>query len=285
MVSEALLPKFAVLIGACPELMHVIVSGEDARGHRRFEDVLSDARLPKSNTAPTTPDDCASGSTPRARPAVQRARCTPREPDRHRRALCDAACSASRERRLLLGGEVVFRLWPRQRADLSVGGRRHRRADRRAADPGSVLPHPAQAPLDDLLRRADPLRRIAREPDAPSAGARLRTCVSAGEALPPDIGRRWSSASASTSSTASARPSAAHLSVEPVRRRAIRHHRQAGSRLRCWRSWMTTATSSAAAKSATCWCAGQPLRRGTGTTASSRATFDGAWTRTGDKYS
>jgi benzoate-CoA ligase len=40
-VSEALYPKFAKLIGDCPELEHVIVSGEDAHGHRRFEDLIA----------------------------------------------------------------------------------------------------------------------------------------------------------------------------------------------------------------------------------------------------
>ena len=44
-VSEALFPKFANLIGSSPDLMHVIVSGENAHGHRRFEDLLADARL------------------------------------------------------------------------------------------------------------------------------------------------------------------------------------------------------------------------------------------------
>src|SRR6202049_1844086 len=43
-VSEPLLAKFENLIRASSELMHVIVSGENARGHRGFEDVLTDAR-------------------------------------------------------------------------------------------------------------------------------------------------------------------------------------------------------------------------------------------------
>src|SRR5216683_3366870 len=68
-VSEALFPKFANLIGSMPDLMHVIVSGDNARGHRRFEDALTTAR-PDSYTAPTTRDDVCfwlytSGSTGR----------------------------------------------------------------------------------------------------------------------------------------------------------------------------------------------------------------------------
>src|SRR4051812_25669519 len=39
-VSEALLPKFASLIGSSPDLMHVIVAGQNAGGHRLFEDLI-----------------------------------------------------------------------------------------------------------------------------------------------------------------------------------------------------------------------------------------------------
>ena len=60
-VSEALLPKFANLIGSSPDLMHVIVAGQNAGGHRLFEP-------PRAMTF-------VSGSTPRAPPAGPRARC------------------------------------------------------------------------------------------------------------------------------------------------------------------------------------------------------------------
>src|SRR5438128_8016734 len=39
-VSEALLAKFAKLIGSGTDRLHVIVSGENACGHRGFEDLL-----------------------------------------------------------------------------------------------------------------------------------------------------------------------------------------------------------------------------------------------------
>src|SRR5712691_97694 len=73
-VSEALLPKFADLIATAPDLMHVIVSGENARGHRRFEDLIANARA-ESYTAPTCCDDMCfwlytSGSTGRPKGAV-----------------------------------------------------------------------------------------------------------------------------------------------------------------------------------------------------------------------
>src|SRR5258707_469820 len=73
-VSEALLAKFASLIGSSTDPLCVIVSGENACGHRRFEDLLASAR-PDPYTAPTTRDDMCfwlytSGSTGRPKGAV-----------------------------------------------------------------------------------------------------------------------------------------------------------------------------------------------------------------------
>ena len=67
LVSEALLPSFAPLLGKLPFLRHVIVSGADAKGHLAFKDVLAKGNA-KFTAAPTTRDDpCfwlySSGST------------------------------------------------------------------------------------------------------------------------------------------------------------------------------------------------------------------------------
>ena len=73
-VSDVLFPKFERLIGACPDLQHVVVSGDDAKGHERFEDLIAGA--PNEDwSAPTTRDDIAfwlytSGSTGRPKGAV-----------------------------------------------------------------------------------------------------------------------------------------------------------------------------------------------------------------------
>jgi benzoate-CoA ligase len=74
LVSEALYPKFASLIGESPDLAHVIVSGENAQGHRRFEDAIANA-TPEPFTAPTQRDDMCfwlytSGSTGKPKGAV-----------------------------------------------------------------------------------------------------------------------------------------------------------------------------------------------------------------------
>ncbi len=74
-VSEALYPKFASLIGKSPDLEHVVVSGANAQGHDRFEDLIS--RRDARRTTPRRPRATISrsGSTPRARPASRRAPC------------------------------------------------------------------------------------------------------------------------------------------------------------------------------------------------------------------
>ena len=73
-VSEALFPKFEKVIADCPDLEHVIVSGANPRGYRLFEDVIG-ADEPEDYTAPTTADDIAfwlytSGSTGAPKGAV-----------------------------------------------------------------------------------------------------------------------------------------------------------------------------------------------------------------------
>src|SRR6476659_9117734 len=52
-VSEALLPRFAKLIGSSPHVTHVIVSGDHAHGYLSFEHLLKKASA-DPYTAPTT---------------------------------------------------------------------------------------------------------------------------------------------------------------------------------------------------------------------------------------
>ena len=168
-VSEALFPKFADLIASSPDLMHVVVSGDNAHGHRRLEDLLTNAK-PDAYTAPTTRDDICfwlytSGSTGTAegRGACPRQSAPDRRPLRRRRARPQG------ERRLLFGGEAVLRLWARQRHDLPDGGRRDHRAFARPPDARKRRRHPAPASGHGVLRGADLLRRASwRAPMRPS---------------------------------------------------------------------------------------------------------------------
>ncbi|HEY1473600.1 MAG TPA: benzoate-CoA ligase family protein [Pseudolabrys sp.] len=73
-VSEALFPKFEKLIKESPDLEHVIVSGANPHGYRLFDDIIG-ADEPEDYTAPTVADDMAfwlytSGSTGKPKGAV-----------------------------------------------------------------------------------------------------------------------------------------------------------------------------------------------------------------------
>src|SRR6202035_4192046 len=73
-VSEELLPKFAKAIETGKHLAHVIVSGDNAHGHQRFDELLEAAKT-DAVTAPTTRDDMGfwlytSGSTGKPKGAV-----------------------------------------------------------------------------------------------------------------------------------------------------------------------------------------------------------------------
>src|ERR1700691_5935926 len=74
LLSEELYPKFAKAIAASNELCHVVVSGDNAHGHRRFDELLA-AATTEPVTAPTTRDDMCfwlytSGSTGKPKAAV-----------------------------------------------------------------------------------------------------------------------------------------------------------------------------------------------------------------------
>ncbi len=192
-VSETLYPKFANLIAAAPDLAHVVVSGENASGHARFEDLLRQAAA-EPYTAPTLRDDICfwlytSGSTGKPKGAV------------HVHAnlrLTDDLYGGP-----VLGlteDDVVYSV-----AKLFF-----------AYGLGNALTFPMSAGATTVLMPVRPtpdavaalLRRhpvtvffgvptfyaaFLASPAAPRREeVRLRCCVSAGEALPPDVGRRWS---------------------------------------------------------------------------------------------
>ena len=74
-VSEALFPKFARLIGSSPDLVQVIVSGDERARPSPLRGSDGGARRPYPHTAPTTRDDMCfwlytSGSTGRPKGAV-----------------------------------------------------------------------------------------------------------------------------------------------------------------------------------------------------------------------
>ena len=90
-------------------------------------------------------------------------------------------------------GQALLRLWSRQRADVSARRRRDDDPDGRAGHAAGGVPAPGRTQADDLLRRADALcGHAGRRPSCRTRDdVALRRCVSAGEALPREVGERF----------------------------------------------------------------------------------------------
>jgi len=192
-VSEALYPRFAGLIGECPDLRHVIVSGENAHGHARFEDLIAGAAA-EDITAPTTRDDIAfwlytSGSTGKPKGAVHVHADLPLTNDLYaaptlRLTENDVCYSVAKLFFAYgLGNAMTF--------PMSVGATTVLLADR--PTPDAVAAILRAHPVTVFYAVPTFYAAFLASPAAPQRSElKLRTCVSAGEALPLDVGRRWS---------------------------------------------------------------------------------------------
>jgi benzoate-CoA ligase len=191
-VSEELHPRFANVIGSCPELRHILVSGKQGCGHILFEDALQAAEA-TDITAPTTRDEMCfwlytSGSTGQPKAAVH-VHAAPRLTAQFYGAGVlgltenDVVYSVSKLFFAYgLGNALSFPLW--------------------AGATTVLMPEsPTPNAVAEVLRRhgvtvffavptfyaaflaANPMESVA---------LRLRACVSSGEALPVNVGRHWS---------------------------------------------------------------------------------------------
>jgi benzoate-CoA ligase len=192
-VSEELYPKLAKAIAASKELAHVIVSGETTHGHERFETLLAGAKK-DAVTAPTVRDDMCfwlytSGSTGKPKAAV------------HTHA--DLKFTDELYGKPYLGiteNDVCYSV-----AKLFF-----------AYGLGNALTFPMSAGATTVLLPLRPTPELVADvlkqhqvtvfygvptfyavflasAAAPARGEiKLRRCASAGEALPSDVGRRWS---------------------------------------------------------------------------------------------
>jgi benzoate-CoA ligase family protein len=191
-VSDALYPRFQKLVEEAPDLEHVIVSGDNAYGLKSFEELMDKAKV-CTETAPTVRDDIAfwlytSGSTGRPKGAVH----------------CHADLKLTDD---LYGGPFLnitendvcysvaklffaYGLGNALTFPMSVGACT------------VLLPErPTPESVAALLRRhpvtvfyAVPTfyaAFLASASAPPRADVKFRCCVSAGEALPPDVGKRW----------------------------------------------------------------------------------------------
>ena len=248
----------------------------------RPSDAAAD-RPPRPATMP------ASGCIPRARPARPRARCTCSRSMIQTAELYAAPVLGIAESDVVFSAAKLFFAYGLGNAltfPMAVGATTVLTAER--PTPARSCRDACRSTADDLLRRADALRRDARQPG--SAAARGR------RAAPLRLGRRGAARRD--------RPA-----LERAHRR--RDPRRASARPRCCTSSSPTgpatcatarpasrcrATSCASSTSTERDVAGgrdrravqstaRPRRMTTGTTASkSRATFVGEWTRSGDKY-
>ncbi len=188
-VSEELYPKFA----QAAELSSIIVSGENAHGHLRFDDVLAAARTEPA-TAQTTRDDMCfwlytSGSTGKPKGAV------------HTHA--DLRLTDELYAGPVLGIAEDDVCYSVAKLFFAYGLGNALTFPMSAGATTVLLPsRPTPEAVADLLKKhrvtifyAVPTfyaTFLASAAAPPRAELKLRRCVSAGEALPPDVGRRWS---------------------------------------------------------------------------------------------
>jgi benzoate-CoA ligase family protein len=192
-VSEELYGRFAPLIKTCPDLKAVIVSGPDAHGHGRLEDLLESASGP-DHTAPTTCDDMCfwlytSGSTGQPKGAVH-VHANPRLTA----DLYGGPVLGLTEHDLVYSVAKLFFAYGLGNAmtfPMAVGATAVLMPGRPTPDAVAELlrRHPVTAFFGVPTFYAAFLASAA----APAGDElKLRICVSAGEALPNDLGRRWS---------------------------------------------------------------------------------------------
>ncbi len=192
-VSEELFPKFTDLIGTSADLAHVIVSGSNGYGHLRFDDMLAAANTERA-TAPTVSDDMCfwlytSGSTGRPKAAVHTHADLKFTDGLYGKPFLDISESdvcysvAKLFFAYGLGNALTF--------PMSAGAMTVLLPDR--PTPEAVAQILKQHRVTVFYAVPTFYAGFLASPAAPERSAlKIRRCVSAGEALPADVGRRWS---------------------------------------------------------------------------------------------
>ena len=191
-VSEALYPKFEKIAADCPDLAHVVVSGLGAPGRDSFEDLVSGA-TPESYTAPTTRDDMcfwlySSGSTGKPKGTVHTQaslRLTDELYAKPVLGLKDSDLCYSVAKLFFaygLGNAMTF--------PMSAGATVVLLDERPTPDGVAALLK--KYPITVFYGVPTFFAAFLASPSAPQRGdVKFRRCVSAGEALPEDVGKRW----------------------------------------------------------------------------------------------
>ena len=191
-VSEALFPKFEKLIKDCPDLEHVIVSGANPHGYRLFDDIIG-ADEPEDYTAPTTSDDMAfwlytSGSTGTPKGAVHVHASLKLTAD-----LYGTPVAGLKESDVCYSVAKLFFAYGLGNAmtfPLSVGATTVLLADRPTPDGVAALLR--EYPVTVFFAVPTFYAAFLNSPKMPQRSeVKIRRCISAGEALPEEIARNW----------------------------------------------------------------------------------------------
>lgn len=285
-VSEALWPSVAPILADQPALKHVIVSGANGQGHERLADLLGSQPGFAEAAATTTDDMCfwlySSGSTGAPKGTVH-----VHSSARETAKFYAQDVLGMNENDLVFSAAKLFFAYGLGNAltfPFAVGASAVLMAER-----------PTPASVARTLRQHKPTMffgvptlygAMLTSPELPKREElRLRRCVSAGEALPPEIGKRWTEHSGQEILDGIGSTEMLHifLSNRPGRvKYGTTGEPVPGYELRVLDE------------------AGQPVKPGemgelqiSGTTsavfywnnrARTRTTFMGAWTRSGDKY-
>ncbi len=191
-VSEALFPKFEKVIKESPDLEHVIVSGANPHGYRPFEDLIG-ADEPQDYTAPTVADDMAfwlytSGSTGTPKGAVHVHGSLKLTAD-----LYGTPVAGLKESDVVHSVAKLFFAYGLGNAmtfPLSVGATVVLNAERPTPDGVAALLK--KHPVTVFFAVPTFYAGFLNSPSAPQKSeVKLRHCISAGEALPEGIARKW----------------------------------------------------------------------------------------------
>ena len=191
-VSEPLLPTFAPLLDSLPSLKHVIVSGKDAHGHLLLQELGANARVRFAAAQTTSDDVCfwlySSGSTGTPKGTVHIHSSLIQTAELYARPILGI-----REDDVVFSAAKLFFAYGLGNAlsfPLAVGATAVLMSER-----------PTPAAVFKRLREHRPtifygvptlFAALLASPDLPRPDAlALRVCASAGEALPAEIGRRW----------------------------------------------------------------------------------------------
>jgi benzoate-CoA ligase len=191
-VSEALLPNFEPLLKSLPLLKHVVVSGKDTHGHAHLQSLMAKAGT-DFTAAPTTCDDVcfwlySSGSTGTPKGTVHV----------HSSLIQTAELYAKpvlgiRESDIVFSAAKLFFAYGLGNSltfPLAVGATTVLMAER--PTPAAVFKRLKEQRPTIFYGVPTLYAALLASPDLPrKEEVALRICTSAGEALPADIGRRW----------------------------------------------------------------------------------------------